>query len=155
MPAVWRSRYPAHISPSCSVTHQISIPLPPAAPALPWLCLSLPSVAQGSARPTELWDGEEGEEGEKGCSEAEAQPSQICIFFTGSQTRHFSGEVKASPAVPEGAVCWDSSRCAWRGRGPGTHRDPAPHARTSLLPQEKPFPWWFQNSRALMLLPWD
>lgn len=95
------------ISPSCSVTPQIPPDRLACRPALPRLCLSLPAVAQGSARPTQLWDGEEGE---KGCSEAEAQPSQICIFFTGSQTTHFSGEANASPAVPEGAVCWDSSR---------------------------------------------
>lgn len=120
MPAVWRSRYPGHISPSRSVTHRIPSHCLACRPALPRLCLSLPSLAQGSARPTERWDGEEGE---KGCSEAEAQPSQICIFFTGSQTTHFSGEANASPAVPEGAMCWDSSRSACRGRGPGTHRD--------------------------------
>lgn len=81
-----------------------------------------------------------GRKGRKAAQRLRPSPLRFAYFFTGSQTRHFSGEVNASPAVPEGAVCWDSSRSARSGRGPGTHRDPAIHARTSLLPQEKPFP---------------
>lgn len=49
MPAVWRSRYPAHISRSCSVTHHISSRClarrPRAPPALPFPSLGRPGLS--------------------------------------------------------------------------------------------------------------
>lgn len=80
MPAVWRSRYPTHISPSCSVASQISAysyphrPRAPSGPAFPF-----PLLLRAQLAPTEPQ-----RLGEESCLRgSEAQPCQICIFFTG------------------------------------------------------------------------
>lgn len=53
MPAAWRSRCPAHISPSCSVAPQISAysrPRAPPGPAVPLPLLLAPTEPQSRGR---------------------------------------------------------------------------------------------------------
>ena len=77
MPAVWRSHYPVHIFPSCSMASHISAyshPHAPSGPAFPF-----PLLLRAQLTPMEPQ-----RRGEEGCLRgSEAQPCQICIFFTG------------------------------------------------------------------------
>lgn len=58
MPAVWGSRYPAHISPSCSVASQISAysrPCRPHTPSGPAFPVPLPLRAQLTPTAPQRW----------------------------------------------------------------------------------------------------